>query len=335
MKKILIIHTAFIGDIVLSTPLIKKIKQKYNNAEIYYLTTSIGKEIIKNNPMLKEIIVYDKNGKDRGLKGAFKIIKNIKKYDFDIAIIPHRYLRSTLIAFLAGIKIRIGYSNSEGKLFLTKKIEYLNSVHEVKRLLKLVDLSDFKDDKIELYPGKNDMEKVEKIWEKFELDNQKIVVIAPGSKWFTKMWPIEYYNLLLKKLEKLDIKVLLIGGEEEKKLDIIETKNSINLIGKTKLLELVEIFNRSNILVSNDSSPLHIAAATDIYIIAIFGATTKELGFYPWTDNYTIIENNNLECRPCGLHGGNICDKGHFKCMKEMNPDIVYNKILEILERGI
>ncbi|BDU49843.1 lipopolysaccharide heptosyltransferase II [Haliovirga abyssi] len=335
MKKILIIHTAFIGDIVLSTPLIKKIKQKYNNSEIYYLTTTVGGEIVKNNPMLKGVIVYDKKGKDKGLKGLIKIIRDIKNYNFDIAIIPHRYLRSTLIAFLAGIKERIGYSNSEGKLFLTKKIEYVKSVHEVKRLLNLIELSDFKDDKIELYPGKEDIKKVDEIWGKFELDNQKIVVIAPGSKWFTKMWPIEYYNLLLKKLEKLNIKVLLIGGKEEEKLNIIETSNTVNLIGKTKLLELVEIFKRSTVLVSNDSSPLHIAAATDIYIIAIFGATTKELGFYPWTKNYTIIENSNLDCRPCGLHGGNECKEGHFKCMKDISPDEVYDEIVERLERRI
>jgi heptosyltransferase-2 len=147
------------------------------------------------------------------------------------------------------------------------------------------------------------------------------------------MWPTEYFNEIIKKLETKDnIKVVLIGGKDEEKLDLIQTKNSINLIGKTSLLDLAEIMKRADIVLTNDSSPIHIASAFNKpYIFAIFGATVKELGFYPWSKNSEIIENKGLYCRPCGLHGGNNCPEGHFKCMKDIKPEYVYEKIVKKL----
>ncbi|OQY09771.1 MAG: lipopolysaccharide heptosyltransferase II [Fusobacteriia bacterium 4572_132] len=330
MKKILIIHTAFIGDIVLSTPLIRAIKEKYKNSEIYYLTTPSGKAILKNNPNLKKIISYDKNGKDKGIKKLFDLIKVIKEERFDIAIIPHRYLKSSLIAFGGKIKERIGYSNSEGQMLLTDKIKYQKNIHEVQRLLSLIEEKNvsIKKNKIELYPGKKEIKKVDEIWKKYNLKGNKVIIIAPGSKWFTKMWPIEYYNELIKKLiQDENNKVILVGGNDEKDLKLIQDEKILNLIGKTSLLELAELLKKSDLLVGNDSSPLHIASAFNTKIIAMFGATTKSLGFYPWSKNSVVLENKNLECRPCGLHGGNTCPEKHFKCMREIKPEEVLEEI--------
>lgn len=334
MKKILIFHTAFIGDIVLSTPLIKKIKAKYPNSEITYATTPAGAKILANNPLLDRIIQYDKRGKNKGIKGMIKLAKEFKKYNFDIAYIPHRYLRSSLIAALAGIKERIGYDISEGKLFLTKKIKYNKDFHEVERLLSLVDLDSFEDKKIELYPSNEDYKYIEKILDSYKIENKKIIVMAVGSKWYTKMWPIEYFNELIKNLEKYeDIRVVLVGGKDELKLDVYESDKIINLINKTSLLQLAAIISKGDILITNDSSPIHIASAFDTYIMAIFGATVKSLGFYPWSNNSEVVENESLSCRPCGLHGGNNCPEGHFRCMKDIKPETVYNRVLELLEK--
>ena len=141
MKNIVIIHTAFIGDIVLSTPMIKRLKEKYPESRIVYLTTPLGKEILENNPFLDEIMVFDKRGKDRGFKGFLRICKNVRDCRFDLAVIPHRYIRSSLIAFLGRVKVRNGYRNSEGRLFLNRTVEYLRGVHEVERLLRLAEIA--------------------------------------------------------------------------------------------------------------------------------------------------------------------------------------------------
>ena len=107
---ILIIHTAFIGDIVLSTALVSKVKEKYPDSNIYYLTTPLGKEILNNNPKIKEIIVYDKRGKDRGFGAFISFVRKIRKLKIDVCLTPHRYLRSSILSLLSGARIRVGYN---------------------------------------------------------------------------------------------------------------------------------------------------------------------------------------------------------------------------------
>ncbi len=335
MKKILIIHTAFIGDIVLSTALIKKIKAKYVEAgsSITYVTTPVGASILKNNPDLDEIISYDKRGEHKGVKGLYLLGKRLNYKGFDVVLVPHRYLRSSILAKLTGAPMRIGYDNASGKCLLTEKVKYDKDKHEVEKLLSFVELDNFEDDTLSLYPSKIEKERIDEIWNTFELRGKKVILIAPGSKWFTKKWPIEYFNTLLKMLVKnIEYKIILIGGHEESMFNMYTNKNIINLMGKTTLLDVAEICRRSDVIVTNDSSPIHIASAfKEIHIIAIFGATTKKLGFFPWSKNSEVLEVKGLECRPCGLHGGKKCLKGHFKCMLGIKPDVVYKKIVEYL----
>jgi heptosyltransferase-2 len=331
---ILIIHTAFIGDVVLSTSLIKKLKAKYPESRISYVTTPAGASILKNNPLLDEVIAYDKRGSHKGLKGLYFLGKRLKYKGYDLAIVPHRYLRSSVLAWLSDSKERIGYENAGGKIFLTKKIPYDKSLHEVEKLLSFVDLEWFEDKGLELYPGKAEKENIDRVWEKHALSGKRIVTVAAGSKWFTKRWPVEYFNELIEKLSQLEnVAIILIGGHDELELNLAETDKTVNLINKTSLLDVAEIAKRSDIVVTNDSSPIHIASAFEKpYIFAIFGATVRELGFYPWSVNSEIIENEGLYCRPCGLHGGEKCPEGHFRCMLEIKPEFVFEKVKSKLE---
>ena len=204
--------------VVLSTPLIKNIKKLYPNSEITYVTTPAGRVVLSNNPYLKEVIAYDKRGKNKGFKGMLNLAKQLRNKKFDITYIPHRYLRSSLICFLAKIPSRIGYDISEGKLFLNKKIEYRKDLHEVERLLKLLD-TECNDKKIELYPSKEDKEYIDNYLKDKNTNNKKLIALAIGSKWNTKRWPIEYFNELIERLERLDdVKIVLVGGNEEKDL---------------------------------------------------------------------------------------------------------------------
>ena len=207
-------------------------------------------------------------------------------------------------------------------------------MHEVDRLLSLVDFEEFNDKKIELYPSNDDYKYIDNILSDYKLEDKKIIAIAVGSKWYTKMWPTEYFNDLIKKLvERNDIQVVLVGGKDELELKIYNDKKIINMINKTSLLQLAALISKSDVLLTNDSSPIHIASAFDTYILAIFGATVKGLGFYPWSQNSEVIENEGLPCRPCGLHGGKNCPEGHFKCMMDIRPERVYLRILELLEK--
>ena len=330
---ILIIHTAFIGDIALSTPFVRAVSDKYPDADLYYLTTPAGAALLQNNPLIKEIIVFDKKGKDKGLKGFFKTAKLLRKYKFHTVFILHRYLRSSFLGYFSGAKERIGFDVASGSFLYTKKIKYRKDLHEIDRLLKFVDGETGKY-KVEIYPSDINVGNIDAIWQKHGIKDQKIVAVAPGSKWFTKMWPKEYFDELINKLNGLkNVKIILVGGKEDKEIELKNESKAIDLRGATSLSDLAEILKRSDVLVTNDSSPIHIGSAFEKpFIAAIFGPTVKEFGFTPSNKKNTVIEIEGLECRPCGIHGHDKCPLGHFKCMREILPEKVFKIVADKLE---
>lgn len=330
--RILIIHTAFIGDIVLSTPILRKLKEKYPESEIIYLTTPAGAAILRNNPNISEIISYDKRGAHRGIMGVWNLGKRLRQMNFNLVISLHRYLRSSVLAWLTRSPERIGYETAAGAWLFTKKVAYDEKKHEVEKILSFVEgEKQDREYEIELYPGEEERNKIDEALKGYE--DKKIIAVAPGSKWFTKKWPLEYFNSLLEKLEnREDIRVVVIGGKEEQLLNVKKTKNMVDLRGKTTLLQLAELLKRSEIVVTNDSSPIHIASAfKNTHIIGIFGPTVERFGFFPWSRNSQVLEVEGLECRPCAIHGGDRCPKKHFRCMLEITPEMVYEKIDEKL----
>lgn len=333
MKKIriLIIHTAFIGDIVLSTPLIKKLRDTYPKAEITYLTTPVGASILRNNPHLNHIIEYDKRGEHKGIKGFWAIAKKLKMEAYNLVITPHRYLRSTFLTFLTGAPIRRGYDSAAASFLYNERVHYDKSKHEVEKLLSFVPKDEGKRYEIEIFPTELEVEKVDKLLEK---RREKVVVVAPGSKWFTKKWPLEYFNRVIKELEKReDTTVVVVGGKEEMFFNMPLANTTIDLRGKTTLLELAEVIRRADIVLTNDSSPIHIASAfLNVRILALFGPTVEKFGFFPWSKNSEVFQVEGLECRPCSIHGGDSCPKKHFKCMLDIKPEMVLERIESILE---
>lgn len=331
--KILIIHTAFIGDIVLSTPILAKLKDLYPNSEISYLTTPQGVEILKNNPHITKIIKYDKKGNNKGIKEFFKLGMELRGEKYDLVISLHRYLRSSLLAWLTGAKIRKGYEIAAGSCFFTDKIKYESGKHEVERILSFVENTNKKDFdyRLEMYPGDKEIQKVNSLLKIDE--DKKIIVIAPGSKWFTKKWPLEYFNKVIEALgNKKDVIQVIIGGREEQLLNVKLMANCIDLRAKTNLLELAEVIRRCDVIITNDSSPIHIASAFEKpFILALFGPTIEKFGFFPWSKNSYVFQRDGLPCRPCGIHGGDKCREGHFKCMLEIKPSDVLEKIEKIL----
>ncbi len=324
---ILIIHTAFIGDIVLSTALISKLKEKYPDSDIYYLTTPLGKEILKNNPKIKEIIVYDKRGKDKGFRAFISFVRKIRKLKIDVCLTPHRYLRSSILSFLSGAKIRIGYDIASLSFVFNKKIKYDRTKHEVEKLLSFIDDSPNRYE-LEMYPSEKDKIRIDTLLKNLS-ENKKIILIAPGSKWFTKRWPEEYFRILIQNLVKRDdLLIVITGGKEEREIELNLDSKVLDLRGEISLLELAELTKRAILVVSNDSAPIHITSAfPNTRIVGIFGPTDKEFGFFPWSKNSKVFEINGLYCRPCAIHGGNFCPEKHFRCMREITPDLVENEI--------
>ena len=296
--KILIIHTAFIGDIVLSTPLIQRLKDMYPDSVIDYLTLPANKSIIDNNPNLNEIILYDKKGKDKGIKGFFRILKILKEKKYDYAVIPHRFIRSIALAKLAEIPKIVGFDVASGAWMLDKKVHYDMKKHEVERLLDLVDYEGERIP-IRIYPTDENKMKIRNILEKsgYEEATQKIIVVAPGSQRPEKMWPIEKYREVIQRLSEDSKNVIVITGSKvEKGLPLkFSKRNVIDLRGEINLLEFSALLSYADVVVGNDSSPIHIASGFEKpFVIGIFGPGKRSLGFFPWKEKSNVIEDNEF-----------------------------------------
>jgi len=328
-EKILIIQTAFIGDVILVTPLLETLAQEFKELQLSVVVTPQGKEILDGNPNIHEIIVYDKKGKDKGFFKFLNMVKKIKGKKFDIAIIPHRYLRSNLLAYLAKIPTRIGFDTSTGSFLLTDKIPYLKNKHEVERNLDLAQVitPGIKVGKrnLSIYLTDKEKEFAKEFLKVYNVTNDFLIGFAPGSVWATKRWTTSGYAQVGDELSKMyQAKIIIFGSKNDIKL-ADEIKNKMNTTpiiaaGKTNLKELSALIARCNLFVTNDTAPMHIAMAFNIPTVAVFGPTTLDIGFGPYGKNFVVVERKGLKCRPCSLHGPRKCPQKHFACMKEISP---------------
>jgi len=292
--------------------------------------------LLENNPNIDKIIVYDKRGRDRGLVSLIKMSNIIRREGYDLALIPHRSLRSALIPFLARVHHRIGFNTSAGALLLTQRVAYRRDLHEVERNLKL--LSPFglkaKGSKPEIYPDDQDVKLVDSLLTDWEVTSEDLLVgIAPGSVWATKRWLKERFTQLAEKLTRENsVKVILIGGKGDRDLceQISEKigRGVFNSAGRLTLRQSAELIRRCRALVTNDTAPMHLASAVGTRVVAIFGPTVPEFGFYPYGDGHVIIQ-RELPCRPCGIHGGKKCPQKHFDCMRKISVEEVYKAVTE------
>lgn len=336
-KRILIIQTAFIGDVILCTPLIKGLRKTFPDSFISFLLIPETENVLENNPHLSEILVYDKR-KNKGIGSFLQIITRVKQGEFDLAVIPHRSLRSALLAYLSRIPVRIGFDRAVGSFLFTKKEVYKANVHEVDRNLSL--LSNFTphltDTSPELFPSSKDFSYARKLLSDSGItDGDKIVGVAPGSVWPTKRWLPERFaevsDLLLREARA---KVIFLGSEEdralcEKTADSMTGRPAI-LAGRTSVLQSAAIASFCRVILSNDSAPVHIASAMKIPVVAIFGSTIPEFGFGPHGVKHVIIQ-KKMKCKPCGIHGKRKCPEKHFRCMQDVTGEEVFEAVLSLL----
>ena len=336
----IIYQTAFIGDIILSTSMITTINEVDPESKIIFITTPAGETILKNDKRIR-IMVYDKKGKDRGFYGLLKFKNKIKALisnDDTIYISPHRYIRASLLGFLLNIKIRAGFKNSALPFLYNRKVKYTTGIHEIERnfeLLRVVfnnRLSDMNPPIPVLYPSGEDYKRIKSITASFLNKYKQIICIAPGSVWETKRWPAGNFRELIRMLHSKGRGVILIGSKEDKGLcDSLVMDGVLNLSGELSILESCAVISMSRVLICNDSAPLHMASAMKIPAVAIFGATTPDLGFGPLSPGSVVLENNSINCRPCGRHGGNKCSEKHFQCMHGIKPEIVFKAVSGII----
>ncbi|RFC53204.1 glycosyltransferase family 9 protein [Brumimicrobium aurantiacum] len=317
MQNFLIIQTAFLGDVILATPIVAELKRIYPEARIDVLVRKGNESLLINNSKINKIFIWDKKGgKYRSL---LRNIKNIRKVIYDEVITLQRYTNAGLVTLFAKTKRRIGFDKNAFRSMYTKTVKHSleGENHEVERNLSLI--AHHGAQKLvrpELFPSSNDMELVE------DYKSETYFCLAPASVWATKKLPAsgwtELINLLLQKGE-----VKLLGGPDDHDLcDDIQKEfpgGVHNLAGKLTLMQSAALMKDATMNYVNDSGPLHIASAMNAPTRAFFCSTVPKFGFGPLADDAKVIETPlGLDCRPCGNHGFTKCPLGHFKCGKSI-----------------
>ncbi|MBU2572532.1 MAG: hypothetical protein KKH28_00430 [Elusimicrobia bacterium] len=335
-KRICLLQTAFLGDSVLTLPLLEKIKKAAPDSDITVVARPDTAAIFASCGLAAEIMTDNKREAGSFWAGFRRLAGELKKRKFDIAIVPHRSLRSALLVRFAGIPVRIGFDSSAGSFLFTHKIPFSWLIHDLERNLTLL---------LPLAPGLSQTRFPPLRESSAGLTESGagagiFIGANPGSVWPTKRWPSPYWARLIKKLSAAyGTRVLLVGGKNEAAWNAeIEAaagpETCLNLTGKTGIDELMAAIKRLKVFITNDSGPMHIAVAFGVPVAAVFGPTTKELGFFPYGERNTVLE-ADLACRPCALHGSVSCPRGHFLCMRLITPDKVFDAAKEILGRSM
>jgi heptosyltransferase-2 len=342
-ENILVVQTAFLGDLILTLPLVQTIKAAFPAAQIDMLVVPKTSDALQNNPSLRSILVFDKRGVDSGIGGFIRRTGAIKKHHYDTAFLPHRSLRSAALARFAGIPRRIGFQTSAGRLLQTDTVKYDPSAHEIDRNLSLlgaVGVSPAGRQFPELYPSRTDRDVVEGVLRSSGLTaGEELIAIAPGTVWNTKRWPPDRFAELAAKLVSGGSRVVLVGGRGDSGLitPYLQRENLTRIIdtaGQLTILQSAELIRRCRVLVCNDSAPMHLAVAVRTPVVAIFGATIPEFGFAPIGERDIVLETKGLSCRPCSIHGGDVCPVKTFVCMLDITVDRVVKAVEKLLEAG-
>ncbi len=321
-RRILVIQTAFLGDLLLTTPLFRALRDKFPEAYIAALAIPTTAAILENLPELDRVLVHDK--KSGGVKELIRILKAVRREKFDTVISPHRSTRSTLIALYSGARIRVGYKENELSFFYNRRIVRPMQLHEAERILALLQPLGGSEENPRPHLA---VSPDEQAYVRELMGEAPYALVSPGSAWVTKRWPSEHFGEVVSRLEERGYRVAIIGGPGDREA-AEETAEKVsaavpNLAGKTTLRQMAALIAEAGLLVCNDSAPVHVASAFDTPTIAIFGPTTPEMGFAPLGKRSLAVGLPGLDCRPCSEHGGDSCPEGHFACMQQLSPETV------------
>jgi len=318
--KILVIRLSSLGDILLTTPVIRAINKKYPNSQIDYVVKKQYSSTLQYNPLISSLYLYEKE--------KAKIIKDqIRREKYDMVIDLQNNLRSCALTFGLRTEVKRFKKPTFKKLLLVwTKINLLKEIKPVPRRYAETVMLQLDNYGLDLFIPEN-------INPKLAAD-KKNIGICPGAKHFTKRWLEEYFIELGNRLSSQNFTIVIFGGKEDQELcEAISSKieNSINLCNNDDLLQTARDMKQCQHIICNDSGLMHTATAVGVPITAIFGSTVSEFGFIPYLSGNSILENNSLSCRPCSHIGRSSCPLMHFKCMKEIKPNTVFDHVKSFL----
>lgn len=320
--KILLIQTAFLGDVVLATALVESLHAAYPQAELHMLVRRGNEGVLEGHPHLASVWVWDKRSK---YKDLMRLIREVRAARFDAVVCVQRFAAMGLLTALSGAGIRSGFRKNPLSRFFTHRAEHRlpdpEGRHEVQRNQEL--LKPFPEAKLAnpfLVPSPKAQEEAAPYQ-----GGAPYICLAPASVWATKQWPAAKWAELLRLLHAgaPQHKLYVIGGPGDAALadDILQQAGvgavAENLSGRLSLMGSAALLSKAQRLYANDSGPIHLASAVSCPTTAVFCSTIPAFGFGPLAPHSRVVEEQvGLPCRPCGLHGHKVCPQGHFLCAR-------------------
>jgi heptosyltransferase-2 len=335
-RKILLIQTAFLGDAILTTPLVKALHETYPQSVLDILLIPETAIVYKYNPYIRQTLIFEKRKLFNRCLSFFSVLRKIRAQKYELAVSAQLSFTSSLFMYWGGIKHRLGFPRQK---LTTMTVELPKGIPVHKRYLQLMTAltANKFSAQTELYWDEATEKQVNDLYRNNFTAEEIVIGIAPGSVWPTKRWLPEYYAEVIKQLHNRGYKTILVGGKEDYKLchsiALDSGMPTLNLAGGLSVLGSACLIKKLQLLISNDSAPLHLANAVQTDVIAIFGPTVKSFGFSPFRQRDKVIE-VELNCRPCGKHGHTACPQQHFSCMKNIKPETVLNAVYELLEQN-
>jgi heptosyltransferase-2 len=339
MQKILIIQTAFIGDVVLATALLETLHENYPQASIDIVVRQGNESLFNEHPFISELIVWNK--KENKYLHWLQVLQRIRAKKYDLLINLQRFAATGLWTVLSKATRTIGFDKNPFSFLFTHSVKHNVSeigVHEINRNHKLTEsLGALKLCKPKLYPTKSDFDKV------IQYQTEKYITMAPASVWFTKQFPLTAWVSFINEL-KFEGPIYIIGGTTDKDLgdkiineiesiDSSASKKIINLSGALGLLASAALQQNAVLNYVNDSAPMHFCSAVNAPVVAIYCSTIPAFGFGPLSTRSFIVETQEqLTCRPCGLHGKKQCPLGHFNCAKTIANNQLIAPLLQMAQ---
>lgn len=316
MKRFLVIQTAFIGDVILATPVLEKLRSHYPNARIDFLVRKGHEQLLANHPHIDNVLTWNK--KEDKYSNFYRLIRQIRNNHYTFIVNLHRFASSGLVTAFSGANDKIGFDKNPLAYTFTHKGSHTigDGTHEVERNLRLIkDVTDETFVRPRLYPSEQDYTNIKSYQE------EPYICIAPASIWLTKQLPAAKWIQLIDLIPD-HYRIYLFGGDDDQALcqeirQQVQSSSKVqNLAGEFTLLQSAALMEGAAMNYVNDSAPLHIASAMNAPTTAVFCSTVPRFGFGPLSDHSWVVETpiDDLYCRPCGLHGYKACPEGHFRC---------------------
>ncbi len=327
MQRILVIQTAFIGDVVLATGLLEKLYQHYPLAEIDILVRKGNQSLFTDHPFIHEVLIWDKS--KHKYRALFQILQKIRKHRYDLVVNVQRYLATGILTAFSGAVTSIGFKNNPLSFLFSQAIPHAFTAgqHEVVRNHALISaLTDEEPALPKLYPGIADEEAVA------AYQHGDYICMAPASVWYTKQFPAERWVALLKQIPQ-QYQVYLLGAPGDRSLcdTILQQagrEQVTNVAGQLSFLASAALMRKARMNYVNDSAPMHFASSVNAPVTAIYCSTIPGFGYGPLSEKSFMVETNeSLACRPCGLHGHRACPQQHFACAHSITNDQLLHSI--------